>query len=62
MFLYRSSEHGSHGRDVTKRAQIDVHSLVSGQNYDILTSIIAKLLMSQPFGDLSHEHAGTILP
>ena len=26
------------GRDVTKRAIIDVNSIVSGRNYDILTS------------------------
>ena len=31
------------GRDVTKRAIIDVTSIVSGRNY-ILTSIIAPLL------------------
>ena len=28
------------GRDVTKRAIMSVNSIVSGQNYDILTSII----------------------
>ena len=33
----------ANGRDVTKRAIIDVHSIVPGRNYDILTSIIAKL-------------------
>ena len=44
-----------HGHDVTKGAIIDVNSIVSGQNYDILTSIIAKLLMSRPFGDLSRS-------
>ena len=45
------------GRDVTKRAIIDVYSIVSGRNCDrpILTSIIAKLLTSRPFGDLSHD-------
>ena len=31
------------GRDVTKQAIIDVNSIVSGQNYNILSSIIAKL-------------------
>ena len=44
-----------HGSDVTKGAIIDINSIVSGRNYDILTSIIAKLLMSRPFGDLSHS-------
>ena len=34
------------GRDVTKRAIIDVDSIISGRNYDILTSIIAQLLTS----------------
>ena len=37
----------------SKRAIIDVNSIVSGRNYDILTSIIAQLLTSRPFGDLS---------
>ena len=41
------------GRDVTKRAIIDVNSIVAGRNYDILTSIIAKLLTSRPFSDLN---------
>ena len=45
------------GRDVTKRAIIDVNSIVSGQNYDILISIIAKLLTSRPLGVLSHKPA-----
>ena len=40
------------GHDVTKRAIIDVISIVSGRNYDILTSIIAQLPMSRPFTDL----------
>ena len=40
------------GRDVTKRAIIDGNSIVSGRNYDTLTSIIAQLLTSWPFGDL----------
>ena len=31
-----------YGRDVTKRAIIGVISIVSGRNYDILTSIIAQ--------------------
>ena len=41
--------------DVTKLAIIDVtgNSLVSGWNYEILTSIIAELLTSRPFGNLS---------
>ena len=39
----------------TKRAIIDVNSIVSGWNYDILTLIVAKLLTSQPFGDLSQK-------
>ena len=30
----------------------DVNSIVSGQNPDILISIITKLLTSRPFGDL----------
>ena len=34
------------GRDVTQRAITDIISIVSGQNYDILTSIVAKLLTS----------------
>ena len=45
------------GRDVTKRAIIDVNSIVSRQNYDILISIIAKLLTSRPLGVLSHKPA-----
>ena len=32
------------GRDVTKRAIIDVNSVVSGRNYDILTSITASAI------------------
>ena len=36
-------------------AQMDVNSIVSGRNYDILTLVIAKLLTSRPFGDLSRE-------
>ena len=41
-------------RDLTKRAIIDVNSIVSGRNYDILTSIrpIAQILRSRPFPDL----------
>ena len=39
--------------DDSKRVKIDVNSIVSGWNYDILTSIIAKLPISQPFGELS---------
>ena len=38
--------------DVTKRAIIDGNSIVSWQNYYILTSIIAKFT-SRPFGDLN---------
>ena len=37
------------GRDVIKRAIIDVNSIVSGRNYDILTSIIAQMLTSLHF-------------
>ena len=33
----------ANGRDVTKRAITDVTSIVSGRNYDILTSIIHHL-------------------
>ena len=40
------------GRDLTKRAILDIMSLVSGQNYDILASNIAQLLMSWPFPEL----------
>ena len=40
------------GHDVTKRAIIDVNSIVSGRNYDILTSIIAQLLTPWPVPDL----------
>ena len=43
----------ANGCDVTKGVIIDVNSIVSGRNYDILTLIIAKLLTS-PFVDLSH--------
>ena len=39
------------GRDFTKRAIIDVNSIVSGRNYDILDCIIAQLLTSRPFLD-----------
>ena len=39
----------ANGCDVTKRAIIDVNSIVSGRNYDILASIIAQLMMPQPF-------------
>ena len=34
------------GGGVTKRAIIDVYSIISGRNYDIFTSIIAQLLPS----------------
>ena len=37
---------------VTKRAIIEVHSIVSERIFDILTSIIAQLLTSRPFPDL----------
>ena len=43
----------SNSRDVTKRGKMDGNSIVSGRHYDILTSIITKLLMSRTFGDLS---------
>ena len=42
----------ANGCDVTKRATIDFDSIVSGRNYDILTSIIAQLLTSRTFPDL----------
>ena len=44
----------AHVSDVTKRAIIDVYSIVSWRNYDILTSIIAQLLTSRPFPDLCY--------
>ena len=47
------SSHPMQGCDVTKRAIIDVNYVVSGRNYDIFTSIIAQLVTSRPFGDLS---------
>ena len=47
---------GPCGRDVTNRAIKDVDSIVSGRNCDKLTSIIAKLLTSRPFGDLSRVY------
>ena len=37
-----------------QQAIIDVNSIVSGRNYDILTSIITKLITSRPFKNLSH--------
>ena len=43
------------GCDVSKRAIIDVNSVVSGRNYDIFTSIIAHLLTSRPIVDLSRR-------
>ena len=43
-----------YGPEATKRAIIGVNSIVSEWNYDTLTSIIAQLLTSRPFGDLSH--------
>ena len=42
----------ANGRDVTKRPITYVNSIVSGRNYDTLTSIIAQLLTSRPFPDL----------
>ena len=42
----------ANGRDVTRRAIIDVNYIVSERNYEILTSIIAQLLTSRPFHDL----------
>ena len=42
----------ANGHDVTKQEIIDVNSIVSGRNCDILTSIIAQLLTSRPFPDL----------
>ena len=38
--------------------QVLVIVVVSGQNSDILTSIITKFLTSRPFGDLLPEQAG----
>ena len=51
-FLTETWPNSVNGRDVPKRAIIDGNSIVSGWNYDILTSIIAQLLTSQPFPDL----------
>ena len=48
------------GRDVTKRAIVDINSIVSGWNYDILTSIITKLLTSRPFSDLRLFSCGNV--
>ena len=43
----------ANGRDVTKgRAILEDNSIASGWNYDILTSIVTKLLTSRSFGDL----------
>ena len=39
-------------RDVTKRAIIDVNSVMSGRNYGYFSSIIAQMLPSQPFPDM----------
>ena len=44
-----------YGLDVTKRAIIDVNSIVSGRNYDIVTLIIAQLPTSRPFGEVTSE-------
>ena len=45
------------GCDVTTPATIDVNSIVSGRNYEIVTSIITKLLTSsRPFVDLSPKY------
>ena len=41
----------ANGHDVTKRAIIEVTSIVPGRNY-ILTSIIAQLFTSRPFPGL----------
>ena len=43
--------------DVPKRAIIDVNSIVSGRNYDILTSIIAQLVTSRQYPRLK-PHGG----
>ena len=43
----------ANGLDVTKRAIIDVNSIVSGWIDDIVTPIIAQLT-SRPFLDLCH--------
>ena len=45
---------------VTKRVIIDVNSIVSGQNSDILTSMIAKLLASWQLSDLSRGSLLTV--
>ena len=42
----------ANGCDVTKRAIIDVNSVVSGRNYEIVTSNIAQLLTSRPYPNL----------
>ena len=55
--VYEAKRLGSikspNGRNVITQAIIEVNCIVSGRNYDILTSIIAQLLTSRPFGDLS---------
>ena len=45
--IYRSGFKSANGCHVTKRAIIDVNSIVSGRNYAILTSIIAQVLTSR---------------
>ena len=47
------------GPDAIKRAIIDVNSIVSGQNYDILASIIAQLLTLRPFPELIQQDQHT---
>ena len=61
--LWRTSRLiSANGRDITKRAIIDVNSIyiVSERNDDILTSIIAQLLTSWPFPDLCHSPLSTL--
>ena len=49
------------GRDVTKRAIIDVNPIVSGWNCDVFVPIIAQMLTSWPFPDLYREDDPWIL-
>ena len=57
ILLWTSRLTSANSRAVSKRAIIDVNSIVSGRNYDILTLIIAEFLMSLPFPDLSRQIA-----
>ena len=51
----------TNGRDISKRAITDVNSIVSGRNFDILTSIIAQLLMSWSFGSLTCAQGANLI-